>query len=239
MPPQKHTIDSFPALVLASASPRRREILQGLGLPFTVRPADIDETPREDEAPLAYVERLAQAKARSVARPGEVVLAADTTVILAGEILGKPADESDARSMLQRLSGRSHQVATGIALHRSPPAGSSADAGDPSSTSSGESHGEVETREVETGEVEICGVEVSEVHFASLTPREIDWYVASGEPMDKAGAYGIQGLAALFIDRLEGSYSNVVGLPVATFYRLGKSLGVDWLELASAPPGGS
>ena len=177
--------------MLASASPRRRELLASVGLePTQVRPADIDESPLPGEQAEAYVLRLAQGKARAIAHAGELVLAADTVVTIDGALLGKPRDSADAAGMLRRLSARGHGVATGVAVF------------DPVS-------GQLESR-----------VEVTRVIFAPLDDAEIDWYVASGEPMDKAGAYAIQGRAALFVERIEGSYSNVVGLPLATTYQL-------------------
>ncbi|MEM8993793.1 MAG: Maf family protein [Acidobacteriota bacterium] len=177
-------------LILASGSPRRRELLAGLGLHPEVRPVDIDESPRPGEDASTYVARLAEEKARERAEPGELILAADTVVALDGELLGKPTDPDEARSMLRRLSGRAHDVLTGVALY------------DPAAD-------RVEVEVVSTA-----------VHFNPLGDREIDWYVNGGEPMDKAGAYGIQGQAAVFIERLEGNYSNVVGLPLPTVYRL-------------------
>jgi septum formation protein len=175
-------------LVLASQSPRRSEILRQAGIPFTVRPAAVDETPLPGEAPPDHVLRLAEAKATAVpARPDEIVLGADTTVTVDGEIYGKPADAADARRMLEALSGRKHEVITGICLRRGPKT------------------------------VRDCAV--TGVWFANLSPAEIDDYVASGEPMDKAGAYGIQGLASKFIARIEGCYFNVMGLPVSLVYR--------------------
>ena len=171
-------------LVLASQSPRRSEILRQAGIPFTVRVAAVDETPLGGEKPEDYVVRLAELKATAVpARPGETVLGADTTVVIDGEMLGKPADAADARRMLARLSGRQHEVLTGICLKRG--------------------------REV----VRDCAT--TKVWFAPMSAREIEEYVASGEPMDKAGAYAIQGLASKFIQRIDGCYFNVVGLPVA------------------------
>ena len=183
-------------IVLASASPRRRELLAGLGLRFTVRPADVDETPRDGEEPGAYVLRLAQEKAAVVARDGEIVLAADTTVVVDGEILGKPVDEEDARRMLRRLSGREHEVLTGLAL-------------------------------CEAGGRDASAVERSRVRMAALSEHEIAWYAATGEPLDKAGAYAIQGLGSLFVEAVAGNYSNVVGLPIPAVYRLFDRLGVD------------
>jgi septum formation protein len=175
-------------LVLASRSPRRGEILRQAGIPFTVRAADVDESVLTGEPPEEYVQRLACAKARAIASaPGEIVLGADTTVVVDGEILGKPADAADARRMLALLSGRSHRVLTGICLRR--------------------------------GAEAIRDCAATTVVFAALTQSEIDEYVASGEPLDKAGAYGIQGLASKFVERIEGDYFNVMGLPVALVYR--------------------
>jgi septum formation protein len=181
-------------LVLASASPRRIELLRAAGFAATVVPADVDETPQPGERPPAHVVRLARAKATAVARlhPDAAVLGADTVVVLDDEILGKPRDEADGRRMMARLSGRSHQVYTGLALS----AGGS-------------------IRE---------DVVVSEVTFASLTDDEMAWYVASGEGRDKAGGYAIQGLASRFVTCVRGSYSNVVGLPVAVVYEWLKDL---------------
>jgi septum formation protein len=176
-------------LVLASQSPRRSEILRQAGIPFTVRTASVDEAPRAGEAPVDYVRRLAALKAQAVpASDGEIVLGADTTVVVGNEMLGKPADAADASRMLALLSGRRHEVITGICLRRN--------AGDL-----------------------FCDHAVTAVWFAALSGREIEDYVSSGEPMDKAGAYAIQGLASKFIERIEGCYFNVVGLPVALVYR--------------------
>ena len=179
-------------LVLASASPRRRELLTQAGFSFEVRPAHIPEDPREGEDPIAYVTRLAREKAEAVFRElsadggadgALVVLGADTTVTLDNHILGKPADAADAARMLRMLSGRSHHVITGVA--------------------------------VVTADSAEVAAEVTAVRFLTLTDREISAYVATGEPMDKAGAYAIQGLAARWIPRVEGCYFNVVGLPLA------------------------
>jgi septum formation protein len=176
-------------LVLASRSPRRAELLQAAGFEFTIRAADIDETPRDGEPPRAYVLRVAEEKARAVAAgDDEIVLAADTTVVLGSEIIGKPADPADARRMLRALAGKRHEVITAICLRR--------------------------------GDRVSCDIATTAVWFAPLSDAEIADYVASGEPMDKAGAYGIQGLASKFIDRIDGSYTNVVGLPVALTYRI-------------------
>jgi septum formation protein len=187
-------------LILASASPRRRELLGGLGLRFTVRAAEIDETPRPGEAPDVYVLRLAREKAWAAARPGELVLAADTSVVIDGEILGKPRDDADAACMLRLLSGREHEVLTGVAV--------------------------VETAGSGEGRV-ASGVDRTAVRMAPLTAEEIAWYVATGEPRDKAGAYAIQGLGSLWIDAVSGNYSNVVGLPIPRVCRLFAELGYD------------
>jgi septum formation protein len=172
-------------LILASRSPRRAELLAAAGIVFEVLAADIDETPHPHEAPAAYVERLAIEKARAVLalRPGSTVLGADTTVTIDGEILGKPENAGDAARMLRLLSGRAHDVHTGVAV--------------------------VSRRGVHSA------VDTSRVWFDAMTDEDISWYVGTGEPVDRAGAYAIQGLASRFIPRIEGSYSNVVGLPVA------------------------
>jgi septum formation protein len=177
-------------LVLASASPRRRELLAQAGFAFSVRPAQIPEEPRENEDSITYVTRLAREKADAVFReissesgPPPLVLGADTTVTLDNHILGKPADAPDAVRILQLLSGRTHLVITGVA--------------------------------VVTAQGTEVAAEVTAVRFLSLSDREIDDYVATGEPMDKAGAYAIQGRAARWIPRIEGCYFNVVGLPLA------------------------
>lgn len=182
-------------LVLASGSPRRSALLAGIGLTFTVDPPDVDETPLPDERPENYVRRLSELKASAVA--GEVVIAADTTVVLDGTILGKPTDEIEARSMLAALSGRSHQVLTGVTVRT---------ACDPTP-----SH--------------ITTVTRTTVVFAALTTDDIDWYVASGEPMDKAGAYAIQGAGGAFVTRVDGSVTNVIGLPVAETLKMLDALG--------------
>ncbi len=189
-----------PSLVLASASPRRRELLAGLGLDFDLRPVDVDETPLAGEAPRAYVLRLAEAKAQGAApAPGELALGADTIVVAGGDLLGKPRDPDDARWMLERLSGREHLVLTGVALR-------------------------------DRERLRLSAVEVTRVRFAELTAEEIAWYVASGEPLDKAGAYAVQGLGALFVDAVAGNYSNVVGLPLPAVYRLLRRAGYPALE---------
>jgi septum formation protein len=199
----------LPRLVLASASPRRRELLAGLGLCFAVRPASVDETPRAGESAAALVERLAREKAGAVAGPGEVVVGADTVVALDGALLGKPADDGEAAAMLARLAGREHEVLTGIAVH------------------------DADNRRA------AATVERSRVRFAAMSPRDVAWYVASGEPRDKAGAYAVQGRAALFVTAVLGNYSNVVGLPLPALRRLFGELGHDllaWVPIASADP---
>ena len=179
-------------LILASRSPRRSELLAAAGIEFKVRTADIDETPRPGEDPLEYVLRLAEEKARAVrCEHDETVLAADTTVVLSGEILGKPCDAADAARMLSALSERRHEVVTGVCIRNR--------------------------------ERMLCEAAATSVWFAPMTAEEIAEYVASGEPMDKAGAYGIQGLASRYVERIEGSYSNVVGLPVGMVYRMLRS----------------
>jgi septum formation protein len=185
-------------LILASASPRRAELLAAAGFTFEVEPADVDESPRPDESPTAYALRVARDKARAArARRGSStvpILAADTVVVAGGRILGKPADAAEARQMLSLLSGDVHEVLTAVVFIIS--------------------------------ERESADVVSSRVRFIRLTEEEIGWYVASGEPEGKAGAYAIQGRASRFIDWIEGSWSNVVGLPVATVYRILKDSGV-------------
>jgi len=179
-------------LILASASPRRAELLRAAGFAFEVIVADVDESAKAGEKPSMYVRRLAAEKSAAalaiVKDPHAVVLGADTTVVVDDDILGKPASDADAAVMLRRLSGRGHQVLTGISLRR--------------------------------GAQEIGRVESTTVHFAPLTAEDVAWYVASGEGRDKAGAYAIQGLASRFIPEIDGSYANVVGLPVAAVAEL-------------------
>jgi len=186
-------------LVLASASPRRAEILRAVGWPFEALAVDIDETRHEEEGAVAYVERLAREKAMTAAAridDGRLVLGADTVVLVDERVLGKPLDDEDARRMLRLLSGRWHEVLTGVALVS---AGSRAHV--------------------------IVAHQRTAVRFASLTETEVDWYVGSREPLDKAGAYAIQGRAALFIEEIRGDYWNVVGLPVQLVYRLAGQMG--------------
>lgn len=185
-----------PRLVLASASPRRAELLASAGYAFTVDPADVDEAERPGEAPEAYVLRVARDKARAVAarrEPGDIVLGADTTVVADGEILAKPADESDAIRMLQLLAGREHHVFTAVVAV--------------------------------FGAEELADLVSTRVRLLPLEMDEIQWYVGTGEPMGKAGGYAIQGRAARFVDWIEGSWSNVVGLPVSTVSRMITRLG--------------
>src|SRR5271163_2384299 len=183
-------------MILASASPRRAEILRNAGIQFEVRATDVDESRLADEAPGDYIRRLALAKALSAAAEyrdtGQeaLILGADTVVVVDADILGKPVSQDDARSMLHRLSGRVHEVHTGLALLRSSGA---------------------EQRVIE---------EVTQVHFAPLTDREIEDYIATGEPFDKAGAYGIQGIGGRYVTRIEGCYFNVMGLPLARLWSL-------------------
>lgn len=171
-------------LVLASASPRRAELLRQIGAHFDVCPAAIDETPHTAEPAVDYVERLAREKALLVSarQPQSMVLGSDTSVVLDGVILGKPTDAADAKAMLTALSGRNHQVLTAVAL-------------------------------VSANVCTSCVV-TTDVHFCTLSETQIDAYVATDEPMDKAGGYGIQGFGGVFVDRLQGSYSAVVGLPL-------------------------
>jgi len=178
-------------LTLASRSPRRRELLEQLGIRLEVRPADADETPLAGEPADDYVRRVAREKARAVA--GETVLGADTAVVLDGAILGKPADGDDARRMLRALSGRPHQVVTGVCARRA-------------------------------GREEVLAATTA-VRFARLTEAQIAWYVATGEPLDKAGAYAVQGAGGAFVEEMRGSVSNVVGLPLAEALALLDRLG--------------
>lgn len=185
-------------IVLASSSPRRKEILSRLRLDCEVRPADVDETLAPGEDAYDAAERLARAKASAIELPDRALaVAADTLVVLDGEALGKPRDREDAARMLRGLSGRRHDVVSGVAVRR--------------------------------GDRVVSGREVTGVTFAALSEDEVARYVASGEPDDKAGAYALQGIAALFVTAVDGSPSNVVGLPVRLFYRLAAEAGVDLL----------
>lgn len=184
-------------VVLASGSPRRAQLLRAAGFDFDTLAVDIDESARSGERPTDYVRRLAGEKSAAAVQqivvPGEtIILGADTAVVVDNEILGKPRDDRDAADMLRRLSGRRHEVVTGVS--------------------------------VRNGTRELGRVEITAVDFAPLSVEDIAWYVASGEGRDKAGAYAIQGLASRFIPRIEGSYSNVVGLPLACVFELIKEI---------------
>ena len=179
-------------MILASQSPRRIELMREAGFEITIKPADIDETPLPGEDPFQLVERLARAKARAVASgvldPTESIIAADTIVALGAKPLGKPVDATDARRMLRALSGKTHQVATGVCI-------------------------------VQNAQVSSF-VDITDVNFYELSDREIDAYIATGEPMDKAGAYGIQGAyGRMLVERIDGDFYNVVGLPIAKVVR--------------------
>ncbi len=184
-------------VVLASRSPRRRELLAQLGLIYEAQAPDVDESPRAGEDAIAYVGRIAIDKVNAVVVPDALVIAADTTIELDGEIIGKPIDLDDARSMLRRLAGRTHSVHTGVALQR--------------------------------GQQRLTATVTSLVTFATLSDEALDWYIATGEPMDKAGAYAIQGAGAVLVESVEGSVSNIIGLPLHTVVDLAAQLGVDLL----------
>lgn len=181
-------------IVLASASPRRHDLLASLGVEFDVAAPDVDESVRPGEDAVAYVRRLAVEKSAAVAAPADaLVIAADTTVDLGGDILAKPADVDDARRMLALLSARTHRVHTGVAVRRG-----------------------------ERAATDVCTTLVT---FVPLTPAAIEWYVATGEPLGKAGAYAVQGTGGVFVQRVRGSVSNVVGLPLHTLARLAGEVG--------------
>jgi septum formation protein len=191
-------------LILASASPRRAELLTAAGIPFEVRPASVDESVHPGEDARRYALRVATEKARAAlpSSAGRPVLAADTVVVIDGQILGKPVDIHDAKRMLRLLSGRTHEVLTAVVVVPAPNGDGSGD------------------RTIE------AQVEVTAVEFAKLDNTEIDWYVETGEPSDKAGAYAIQGGASRFVTRIQGSYSNVVGLPVGLVYAMCSRAGI-------------
>ena len=186
-------------LILASKSPRRAELLRAAGWSFAAVPADIDETLRDNETPVNYVKRLAIEKAEAVA--GRVstglILAADTTVVIDDHVLGQPTDDEDARRMLKLLNGTWHEVLTGVALVRA---------------------GQVENA--------VSDYERTRVKFSQMSDEEIDWYVLTSEPRGKAGAYGIQGRASIFIEEIQGDYFNIVGLPLRLVYKLSRKIDV-------------
>jgi nucleoside triphosphate pyrophosphatase len=192
---------NFPSIYLASSSPRRRELLTQIGVDFSVLTVDVDEGHFENETPLDYVQRVAIAKAetgKKTLKSQHVlpVMGADTSVVVDNKILGKPKDEADSRSMLQLLSGRSHQVLTAVAM----------------------------AKENET----LCATSKSTVHFAELSDDDIAWYIKTQEGCDKAGSYAVQGLAAIFIEQIQGSYSGIMGLPLReTSMLLKKIIGQD------------
>ena len=195
------------ALVLASASPRRQELLRAAGIAITVQPTNIPETPQDGELPKALAERLAYEKAWAIfkQRPNDFVLGADTIVVVDGQILGKPANAADAGRMLRLLQGRSHEVTTGVCLMGPRPAASA------------EANATTSKPESTLGDTRS---ETTVVTMSEFSDEEIEAYIATGEPMDKAGAYAIQGMASRWIPRIEGDYSNVVGLPMALVYRM-------------------
>ena len=186
-------------LILASQSPRRKELMGLFHIPFTVRAADIDETMDSGRSPYDEVARVSRLKAEATPRePDDVVIAADTIVVCDGKVLGKPKDEADAVAMLELLSGRDHQVMTGMTVLR--------------------------------GGEAVTHTEVTDIHFRPLSRQEIVSYVRTGEPMDKAGSYAIQGGAALFCERMDGDYYNVVGLPVCRLGQILRRMAITGLE---------
>ncbi len=190
--------------VLASQSPRRRELLESVGLPFDVVPSHVPEEHATGESPDAYVTRLSRDKARAISasHADRWVIAADTIVMLGNQLLEKPADEADARRMLSLIAGRTHVVHTGVTLH--------------------------------CAEQDYLDTQVaqSEVQMLPLTADEVAWYAATGEPLDKAGAYAVQGVGSMFIQSVNGSYTNVVGLPLAMLFEMLKRAGIDALTLS-------
>jgi len=195
-------VERKPRIILASASPRRAQLLEQIGVEFEIAPGNVTEMPHPDEAPPDYITRISRAKVIAAARQFDsgLVLGADTVVVLDGHLLGKPEDEAAARRMLSQLSGKWHAVMTGVALY------------------------DIESRR------EVADYDKTLVKFAQITDGEIDWYVKTGEPMDKAGAYGIQGRGGLFVDEIAGNYYNVVGLPIPLVYRLARRLGYSFLD---------
>ena len=186
-------------LILASQSPRRKELLGLFHIPFEIRVADIDESMDPNAAPALEVARVSRAKAEATPRtPEDVVIAADTIVVLGGCVLGKPKDAAHAEAMLASLSGKDHQVMTGVTVLR--------------------------------GDRVLTHTEITDIHFRHLSQKEIRAYVATGEPMDKAGAYGIQGGAALFAEKMHGDYYNVMGLPVCRLWQMLQEIAPEIME---------
>ena len=208
-------------LILASASPRRAELLRNAGISFEVEPAEVDEARQPDEPPVEFARRLAAEKARAVAarRPGDFVLGADTVVSVEERVLGKPTDAADAARMLKLLSGRRHLVTTAVCLIAPEETGTEIQASDAL----------LETRnsKPETS-LENLRHEITEVFFRALSNDDIRWYIATGEPMDKAGAYGIQGGASRWVEKIVGSYFNVVGLPVPLVLKMLQESGFEF-----------
>ncbi len=189
--------------ILASSSPRRRELLASIGIDFEVIPSHVPEEHRTGEAPEEYVARLSRDKAAAIAQkhPDRWVIAADTTVLMGDELLEKPADRADARRMLAAIAGRTHVVYTGVTIE----------------------HGSRCHRDTRVAE--------SEVRMLPLSAEDIAWYVETGEPLDKAGAYAVQGIGAMFIESIHGSYTNVVGLPLALLFQMLRNAGIDPLTV--------
>jgi len=195
-------------LVLASGSPRRRQLLENLGLAFDVRPTSVDESRYEGEPPAAYVERVAKDKAQAAAGPGRVVVGCDTVVVHEGRVLGKPVHPEEARSMLRRLAGEVHEVFTGVAVVG-----------------------------WEDAPVVRSAVDVTQVEFLSMTEEEITGYVETGEPMDKAGAYALQGVGGLYVKRVDGNPFTVIGMPIHLLPRLVAAVGADLAAFTTRRPG--
>jgi septum formation protein len=193
--------------ILASQSPRRRELLASIGLAFDVIPSDVPEVREAGESPEEYVARLSRDKAAAIAAKNDDawIIAADTTVLLGDELLEKPVDDTDARRMLATIAGKTHIVYSGVTLQNA-------------------AHGWRDTRVAE-----------SEVRMLPLDERDIAWYVSTGEPRDKAGAYAVQGIGAMFIDSIHGSYTNVVGLPLALLFQMLRRAGIDPLKSVEGP----
>lgn len=194
-------LETEPEIILASSSPRRADLLAAIGVDFQIVPSLIHERAHHDEPPGDYITRLARAKVIAVAKDRDtgLIIGADTVVVIDRVLMEKPLSKQAARSMLRELSGRWHAVLTGVALFDA------------------------------ASRREVADYEKTLVRFARLTDGEIDWYVESGEPLDKAGGYGIQGLASLFVEEIAGNYSNVVGLPIPLVYRLARQLGYSLL----------